>query len=180
MRSKGFRKEKLGLFRWSEDLAQVLDFQVDTLRIPGRSSFTVNLQVCLPFFHEMYVGEAMPQKITTAAPCCYTRIGYLEGNNDLWWESGQTDYAQVCAEVLRLIEGKPADTFWQEVETPQKIIEAIDSEKSIWTVGPPTLIQATLWCYLGQRDQATFKLAQYETEGGDSEVSDIFRQRLRL
>lgn len=108
LREAGFKKKARSFCKDVGDLIHVVNFQSSRFNDPDSASFTINLNLVFPRFHEAYLlGSPFPKNPGSAVPVIGQRIGFLlPGRSDHWWEVAvgvdPTPVSADLEEVLRV------------------------------------------------------------------------------
>jgi hypothetical protein len=166
-------------------MIQVVDFQTTWLNTPDEGRFTINLNVVLPFYHEMWTGQPLPKNPGNAAAICSRRLGHLlPGGTDRWWTvTPSTDCSRLSREVAELIRsvGLPYLTAACDF---QFLCEALGSEEHFpGMLMSQDLAFAILLCHLDRKGDAAHVIAEARGRNrvaGFTNTIDLIDQRLRF
>lgn len=152
----GFRKTGRCFHRAVGEVTQVVALQSSQWSDQVRGFFTVNLNVVLPAFHEVWTGTAMPKNPGAAAEICAYRIGdFMEEGRDMWWELVlDSDPVAIGSEVAEAVEtcGLPV---LEEAGDPEWVLEKLLAEEHFRGYnGNQKLAGAVLLAVLGRKLEA--------------------------
>jgi len=168
LKAEGFRKTGRSFHRARGEFTQVVNIQASQWNSPDSASFTVNLNVVLPFLHEIWTGRPLPKNPASAAPICSQRIGMLlPDRKDTWWTvMPKSDPAEISDEVAQLIRivGLP---FLDQAANTQYLCEQLGADEyfSRCQMSKPlaSLAYAILLCHLGSRDEAKIDIERTQS-----------------
>ena len=124
LREHGMRRRERTFARAAGDLHHVLWFQANKWNTPEQASFTINLHVVLPAFHEALLGAPFPKRIAHAAPVIRDRV-QLSGDQGEWWALGpETPTEELSTPVLHAIR-TAALPFFDGYPSSQVLLERI-------------------------------------------------------
>lgn len=184
LKSEEFRKLGRTFHRPNGEVIQVVNFQTSWLNTPALAEFTVNLNVVLPFFHEMWTGRPLPRNPGSAAEICSFRLGQLlPEKTDKWWTvTPSTDCAFLSCEIAEIIRsvGLP---LLAKTSDLQYLCEKLSSDKHVpGVLYNQSLTCAILLCYLGRINEARNILNEARRKkhhfSGYYELINVIEERL--
>ena len=185
LKSEGFRKSGRTFHRPKGEMIQGVYFETSWLNTPDEAQFTVDLNVVLPFYHEKWTGEPLPNNPGSAAPLCSRRLGHLlPTETDKWWTvTPSTDCVPLSRELAELIRsvGLP---YLDKSSDIQFLLENLGSDRPFADIlTSQTLAFAILLCHLGREEEARRVLDETRSSNrvdGFGETIDSVQDRLGL
>jgi hypothetical protein len=185
LKSEKFKKSARSFHRHKDQMIQVVNFQTSWLNSPEKAQLTINLNVVLPFYHEIWTGKPLPKNPGSAAAICSRRLGHiLPERTDRWWTvTPSTDCAAVSREVTELI-GAVGLPYLEKATNFQYLCEKLGSVEHF--PGMPMsqpLAFAILLCHLGREKEARHVIDETRRRNradGFSKTIDLIQKRLRL
>lgn len=105
LQSLGYHKSARSFWLEVNGIYRIVNFQAGSQNTPEQASFTINLQLTFPCFHEVLVASPFPKNPANAAMVLQTRMGHLlPPRGDRWWGvTKQTVPATLGREVVGLL-----------------------------------------------------------------------------
>jgi hypothetical protein len=184
LKEAGYRKVARSFFANTSPLAKVVQFQASMWNTPQSASFTINLNLVLPYFHEKWTGRPFPTNPGSAAAIATERIGHLmPDKRDHWWEVAPgCDCDRIASHVATCLTeyGLP---FLDQHADLEVLIREVEDERATYRVGDPRLWLAMVLCYQQRHSEARTvlrDLAQANTHEGFGKTIDTIAGRLGL
>src|SRR5262245_21969112 len=85
--SCGYRKFGRSFHVQDSAVFKIVQFQSSMWNTPRSGRFTVNLNIALPYYHEIWTGTPFPKNPGSGALIVQQRIGHLMPiKQDFWWK----------------------------------------------------------------------------------------------
>jgi hypothetical protein len=117
---------------------------------PDAASFTINLLVTWPRWHEVWTGRPFPSNPASAAPVAQDRVGSLLYGKDRWWElRPEAHDERLSQEVLEALDAA-CDQFFPQYGSSGDLLARLDSGRPLPGLAPGPLVHATLLVAAGR------------------------------
>ena len=184
--SQGFRRSGHCFFRAPHELINVIYLPLVPANRAGSVKVSVVLANVVPFLHQIWINEPLPEQPEKALWASFENIGVLMGKNqDGWWEiTCEPDQAETGFEMVTAIKG-PGFDFFRSQATIQDLIEEFDRNGILprRSAAHSKLICAILKSYLGEttkgEEMISQLIASHEHRGFRSLARDIL-SRLKI
>src|SRR5262249_51869663 len=157
LKAAGYRKVARAFYAEAGGLFKVVHFQASMWNTPDSGSFTVNLNIVLPYFHEKWTGRAFARNPGSAQPVITKRIGHLTPERcDRWWEvTPKSNVDRVAAHVARAVSQRGLP-FLDEHASVGALTQAVQHKDAMRTMlMSPELGLAILLRFQGKLSRAT-------------------------
>lgn len=186
LKTQGFRKQGRTFARRIDDLYQVVTLQASQWNTPSSVSFTADLGLTWPYFHEMWTGAPFPPNPGSAAQILAWRLGKcMTVSADHWWEvTPESNIDVLSTEIVTLLteQGLPFLDTHTNFDQILRVLEQGRGPRDGIIMDALTC-RAILLTYLHRPEEACKVLAQQQRRSIHLKIEDtaaLFRQRLGL
>jgi hypothetical protein len=143
-----FNRSGVSWTRLRNTFVDVIDLQTSR---HDRLRFTINIGVCDTQIFNQIWGRELPKKILAADCIVESRIGYISGKTDVWWDLSDYDVANEVSKVLE-VEVIP---FFKGQQNHKDMLDWLLKSKTLKQMYPLERIKvAVLYHSIGEFDSA--------------------------
>jgi len=164
LRAREFKRDARSFFHAAGDLFHCIWIQASRWNSPLEASFTANLRVVWPRWHEVYTGQPVGQNPTLAASVVEVRASTLLTGTDHWWRlDHETDTAALGLEVANCV-CSAADAFFPLFSSSLDVLARLDSGEPGYGLISGSLAHAVLLADNGRLPQAKALVAELSSK----------------
>jgi len=162
LKPEGFIRTGRSFFRKRGDFFEVINFQSSWLNTPQEADFFVNLNITLPFFHEIWTGGKFPKNPGSAANLVQVRLNMVlpDSAKGIYYRlTPETAPEPITEEISQFLiqYGLPYLDDRACVEWMLKAVEGKTKGSQTAPLGipyPPIVVNAILQAYQGRMSEA--------------------------
>jgi hypothetical protein len=160
LKKHGFQKKQHRWMRARSDLIDLIQLQPSRGSDSESVSFTMNFGLLSPRVYETLVNKPVPKFPSPVDGYPEFRIGFVIGENDLWWDIPRDgDLDSFAAEIIALIEAYVFPVFETCENESELNLVALRMQPWMQKIPANVLASGIVDFFAGERDRGIAKIA---------------------